>query len=139
MLVDVFHWFDKSNQRKNTLEEFCEFMGQEYKKIIKYVFTCWLSLESSVTWCLKLYPSLKPYFLSVDKKGNQRFDRLFGKFSDPMTEIYMYFYQFSLQPVIQFNLYLQQEDSLISKLHAQFHCHLCDFTIYFIKALLQWL
>ena len=49
MLVDVFHWFDKSNKRKNTLEEFCEFMGQEYKKIIKYVFTCWLSLESAVT------------------------------------------------------------------------------------------
>lgn len=68
MLVDVFHWFDKSNKRNNTLEEFCLFMVQEYKKIIKYVSTHWLSLESAVTQCLKLYPSLKSYFLSVDKK-----------------------------------------------------------------------
>ena len=36
-LVDIFHWFDKINKRINTLEEFCEFMEQEYKKIIKYV------------------------------------------------------------------------------------------------------
>ena len=32
MLIDVFHWFDKSNKRKNTLQEFCEFMEKEYKK-----------------------------------------------------------------------------------------------------------
>ena len=67
MLVDVFNWFDKSNKRKNILEEF---MVQEYKKIIKYVSTHWLSLESAFTQCLKLYPSLKSYFLSVDKKSN---------------------------------------------------------------------
>ena len=87
MLVDVFQWFDKSNKRKSTLEEFREFMEQEYKNIIKYVFTRRLSLEPPDTRCLKLYPSLNSYFLSVDKKGNQRFDRLFGKFSDPMTEV----------------------------------------------------
>ena len=44
MMIDVFHWFHKSNKRKNTLEEFCKFMEQEYKKIIKYVSTRWLSL-----------------------------------------------------------------------------------------------
>ena len=32
MLVDVFHWFDKSSKRKNTLKDFCKFMEQEYKK-----------------------------------------------------------------------------------------------------------
>ena len=31
MLVDVFHWFDKSSKRKNTLEELCTFIKQEYK------------------------------------------------------------------------------------------------------------
>ena len=67
MLVDVFHRFDKSNKRKNTLKEFCEFMEQEYKKIIKLLSTRWLSLESTVTRCLKLYLSLKSYFLSVDE------------------------------------------------------------------------
>ena len=55
MLVDVFQWFDKSNKRKSTLEEFREFMEQEYKNIIKYVFTRRLSLESPDTRCLKLF------------------------------------------------------------------------------------
>ena len=32
MLIDAFHWFDKSNKRKNTVQEFCEFMEKEYKK-----------------------------------------------------------------------------------------------------------
>ena len=46
MQIDVFHWLDKSSKRKNTLEEFSEFMEEEYKKIIKYVSTRQLSLES---------------------------------------------------------------------------------------------
>ena len=32
MLVDIFHWFNESSKRKNTLEEFCEFVGQDSKK-----------------------------------------------------------------------------------------------------------
>ena len=127
-----------------------------------------MSLQSTVTLCLKLYP-----------KGNQGFARLLGKFSKPVTEVYMYFYQFLLQSFIRFNFYLQREDPLISKLYAQIHrflkdfackfvkirdvkncrniSHLkykdppcqkegkscmifqCDFTIYFIKALILWL
>ena len=98
MLGDAYHWFDKSSKRKNTLEEFfCKFMKHYYQKIIKYISTLWLSFESAVTRILKLYPSLlQSYFLSVDKKGNQRIERLFGKFSYAKTEVYMYFYQLSL-------------------------------------------
>ena len=107
--------------------------GKRTQKIIRYVSTHWLSLESAVTRCLKLYPSLKSYFLSVDEKGNWKFDRLFGKFSDPMIEVYMYFYQFSLQPFIRFNLYIHREDSLISKLHAQIQRFLKDIACKFVK------
>ena len=168
MFVDVYHWFDKSSKRKNTLKQFCEFMKQEYKKTIKHVSTCCMSLQSTVTLCLKLCP-----------KGNQRFAKLLGKFSNPVTEVYLYFYQFFLQPFIRPSFYLQREDPLISKLYAQIHrflkdfackfvkirdvkncrniSHLkykdppcqkegkrcvifqCDFTIYFIKALILWL
>ena len=90
-------------------------------------------MESAVAGCLKLYPLLKSYFLSVDQKGNQRFDRLFGKFSNPMTEFYMYFYQFSLQHFIRFNLYLQREDPLISELYAKIHRFLKDIACKFVK------
>ena len=131
-LVDIFHWFDKINKRINTLEEFCEFMEQEYKKN-NQVFIFSISLESAVTQCLKLYPSLKSYFLSVEEKDNQRFDKLFGKFKNPMTDVYMYFYQFSLQPFIRFNLYLQREDPLVSKLQAQIYRFLKNIACEFVK------
>ena len=49
-LVDLYHYFDKSSKRKVTLEEFCLFCEQEYRKIIKYVSTTWLSLEAAVTF-----------------------------------------------------------------------------------------
>ena len=120
-LVNVCHYFDKSSKRKGTLNEFCKFMEQEHKKIINYVSTCWLSLESAATRCLEQYPLLKFCFLSEDKIGFQRFDKLFGKFSNLMTEVLMYFYQFLLQPFIRFNFYFQQEDLLISELHAAIH------------------
>ena len=121
MLVNVYHYFDKSSKRKGTLNEFCKFMEQEYKKTINYISTCWLSLESAVTRCLEQYPLLKFCFLSEDKIGYQRFDKLFWKFSNLMTEVLMYFYQFLLQSFIRFNFYVQQEDPLISKLHAEIH------------------
>ena len=121
MLVNVYHYFDKSSKRKGTLNEFCKFMEQEYKKTINYISTCWLSLESAVKRCLEQYPLLKFCFLSEDKIGYQRFDKLFWKFSNLMTEVLMYFYQFLLQSFIRFNFYVQQEDPLISKLHAEIH------------------
>ena len=66
-LVDLYHYFDKSSKRKVALEEFCLFCEQEYRKIIKYVSTRWLSLEAAVTRSLKIYPSLRSYFLSADE------------------------------------------------------------------------
>ena len=53
-LVDLYHYFDKSSERKVTVEEFCLFCKQEYRKIIKYVSTRWLSLEAAVTRSLIL-------------------------------------------------------------------------------------
>ena len=100
---------------------------------IKHGSTCFLSLESALTRCKKLYPLLKSWFLSVHKKVNEWFDRLFGKFSNLVTEFYMYFYRFLLQHFIWFNLYLQWEDSLTSKLHAQIHCFLEDIACKFVK------
>ena len=38
-LVDLYHYFDKSLKKNVTLEEFCLFCKQEFRKIIKYVST----------------------------------------------------------------------------------------------------
>ena len=80
--------------------------------------TRWLSLESAVSRSLKIYPSLKSYFLSEDNAA-PRFVRLKEHFEDQMTEVYLRFYQSALQPVIKLNLKLQRDEPLISRLHGE--------------------
>jgi len=118
LLVDLFYWFDKSTKRKVELEEFCSFCDQDYRKIVKHVNTRWLSLECAVTRTLRMYQALCSYFLSQEAQPN-RLERLIEWFTDPMTEVYLYFYQYALQSFVNFNKYLQREDPLISKLHDE--------------------
>ena len=99
------------------LESFCQFRDQEYKRIIKFISTSWLSLEAAVGRVLRLLLSLKSYFLSEEDKS-PRFERLCEHFENPMLEAYLLFYQFSLKVFIKLNLLLQREDPLISRVHG---------------------
>ena len=89
------------------LELSCQFRDEEYKRIIKYISTIWLSLEATVGRALRLLPSLTSYFLSQEDKS-PRFERLREHFENPMLEAYLLFYQFSLKVFIKFNLLLQR-------------------------------
>ena len=112
IVVDLYYWFDHSSKRKNLLVEYSGFCDQEYHQVIKYASTRWLSLEKCVTHALQQYESLKSYFLS-EKSSQARFKRLQAAFHDPMTEVYLLFYQSALQIFIQLNQFLQRGDPLI--------------------------
>lgn len=117
-MVDLYYWFEKSTKRKNCLRSYCEFCDQEYRSIIKNVSTRWLSLETAINRCLKQYPSLKSYFLSENETA-ARFQRLNRLFEDPMTEIYLLFFQ-SILPTLNYaNKFLQREEPLIHLLQPQ--------------------
>ena len=118
LMVDVFYWFNYSTKRKAVLAEYAEFCDQEYKKILKYVSTRWLSLEQAITRVLKQYVSLRSYFLSEDDEGQLRFQRLKRAFSNPMTEVYLLFYQSALQIFINLNLFLQRQGPLIGSVSS---------------------
>ena len=66
---------------------------QEYKRIIKYISTRWLSLKAAVGPALRLPPLLTSYFLSEEDKS-LRFERHREHFENPMLEAYLLFYQF---------------------------------------------
>lgn len=117
LVVDIFYWFDRSTKRKSKLAEYTYFCDQEFRKIIKHVSTRWLSLEKAVTRILQQYASLKSYFLSEDEPVS-RFKRIQTAFSNPMTEVYLMFYQSALQVFIQLNLFLQREDPLIGAVNS---------------------
>ena len=53
VVVDLYYWFNKSTKRKSLLEEYCCFCDVEYRQVVKYVSTHWLSLEAAVERALK--------------------------------------------------------------------------------------
>ena len=64
----------------------------EYSKVIKFVSTRWLSFEFCVSRELKKYKGLKTSFLSEGMR-DKRFQRFQEAFSNPMLEVYLFFYQ----------------------------------------------
>ena len=64
LLVDLYFYFDYSLKRKILLLEFCDFCNQDFYKIFKFHSVRWLGFATCIERILKLYPSLKSYFLS---------------------------------------------------------------------------
>ena len=97
LLVDIYFHFDYSSKRKNLFVEFCSFCDQDYSKIIKFHSVRWLGLSTCIERTLKLFPSLKSYFLSQKseirdgEKQLSRQNRLIVAFKDEMLEVYLTF------------------------------------------------
>ena len=64
----------------------------------------------------KKYEGLKSYFLS-ENFPDARFKRLRRSYTNPITEIYLLFYQASLPCFTNFNKFLQREDPVIYQLY----------------------
>ena len=75
---------------------------------MKHVSTCWLSLETTVESVLKLYSGLHSYFAS-ESCSQARFLQLQALFADPLTEVYLTFFQSVLPVFNHFKLFLQRE------------------------------
>ena len=91
LVIDLYYWFEKSTKCKNELRSYCRFCDQDYREIVKHVSTRWLSLEIAVQRTLKQLPSLTSYFKS-ESESQARFKRLQNAFSDPLTEVYLFFF-----------------------------------------------
>ena len=72
----------------------------------------WLSLERAVYRILQLYYSLQSYF-KYESESQARFKRLVVAFEEPMTEVYLLFYESVLCTFTHVNIFLQREDPSI--------------------------
>ena len=118
MAVDVFYYFDHSTKRKGEFREYAQFCDIEYHKMLKYVSTRWLSLQTSIERMLKQYSALRSYFLSQDEnESDRRLSRLQGLLNDPMTEVNLLFYQSVLPVFTKSNLLLQRDSPCIHFLY----------------------
>jgi hypothetical protein len=120
LCIDLFYYFDKSTKRKQELLQFSNFCDQEYRGVIKHVCTRWLSLESSVERVLQQLPSLRSYFASQSNRV-PKVKCLDCILNDPRTEIHLLFMLHALQAFKDFNLLLQNQDSLIAVLGDESH------------------
>ena len=114
--VDLSYWFRNSSKRKSILKEFNEFCDEESANVIEHASTRWLSLEKCVIREIEKFEGIKSYFLS-EKFTDARFKRLRKTFEDPMTKVYLQFYQPTLPVSNTLNKLLQAEDPLIYRLH----------------------
>ena len=132
IFVDLYYWFDKSTKQKNQLSEFCDFCDVKYREVIKHVSTRWLSLELAVERALKVYAGLKSYFLSSEET-QPRFRRLKQHFENPLTEVYLMFYQAVLPSFTSINKFLQQETPCIHVIQEKLQSFLTTVLSMFVK------
>uniref|UniRef100_H3AWC3 Uncharacterized protein n=1 Tax=Latimeria chalumnae TaxID=7897 RepID=H3AWC3_LATCH len=122
-LIDLLHYFDKSTKRQASLKEYCGFCDQEYRKVLKYGATRWLSREVCIDRALKQYPTLQSYFASQPEvKSDPRLCRLQQYFADPKTEVYLLFYHSILPLFSDVNKLLQCEEPKIHLLRRELTC-----------------
>ena len=96
----------------------------QYRQLLKHTNVWWLSLESVIDRTLMQYPGLKSSLLSesnwiakvwiplppITDETNDRFQRLKQAYTQPLTEVYLLFYQSVLQI---FDKFLQSVDPII--------------------------
>ena len=75
-------------------------------------------MEQAVERALKQYESLKSYFRSENER-QPRFKRLHDLFEDPLTEVYLLFFQSVLPCFTHTNQFLQREEPLVHVLLPQ--------------------
>ena len=132
LTIDLFYWFDKSTKRKNGLQEYCKFCDHDYRAVVKHVSTRSLSLELAIQRTLKQFPGLTSYFKS-EHEQQARFKRLQKAFSDPMTEVYLLFFQSVMPSFTHCNMFLQREEPLIHVLQPQLTRMLRNILAKFVK------
>ena len=103
-------------------------------KSLNFISTCSLCLELCINQELKKYNGLKSYFQS-ENFADERFKHFQAVLNNPMTAIYLYFYQAVLPCFTNFNKLFQHKEPLIYKLHEAQQHFMSKLASRFIKSL----
>lgn len=79
-----------------------------------------------------MYQPLKSYFTSCGEK-QPRVKRLRALFENPMTELYLLFYQYVLTQFVEFSLFLQREEPFAHLLDEQMNSFLKKLLVKFVQ------
>lgn len=65
VVLKVYGHFSVSAKRRESLKEFCEFCGVEFREILRHVTTKWLSLNPAISRLMQSWAALRSYFISL--------------------------------------------------------------------------
>lgn len=95
-LIDgISQYFHIDIVRIEQFKDYCNFVNIEYKNILGFLKTHWLSLHPAVSRIIDLCPALKSYFMSQERCPTVL--RTF--FNDPVSLAWLYFIQSQLRVV----------------------------------------
>ena len=121
-LVDIFYYFDNNTERQALLKDYCEFCDQG----ILYNLEVWgysLAKQGSMHRpSMKQFPSLRSYFASQPElRGDPHLTRLQAYFANPLTEMYLLFFQSILPLFTNLNKVLQSDEPKIHIMLQMIH------------------
>ena len=86
IIYKTYQYFCIYTVRTEELNDYCNFVDAEYRKLLSHSVTRWLSLYPySLSRMLEMYPALQSYFTSIDKPPTvlKRF------YEAPLSELYL--------------------------------------------------
>ena len=68
VVLKIYSFFSSSAKLRESLKEFCEFCEIEFRELLRYITTRWLSLNPVVSRILQSWTTLKSYFISLGEE-----------------------------------------------------------------------
>ncbi|KAE9522707.1 hypothetical protein AGLY_016890 [Aphis glycines] len=118
LIRDIYTYMELSSKRQSEYKEFQVFVDAKPQKFLQASQTRWLSLHSCVKRILEQYKALKLYFEDehlIDNKASN----IHSVLSNPFTELYLNFLDFSLPILTNVNLAFQSESPQIHLIYSK--------------------
>lgn len=115
ILGKVFQYFHHFTVRVEELKTFCDFVEIEYKNVLGYSKTRWLSLEPALNRFIEMYDGLKSYFLSQNKCPNV----LLQFFNNRVSFVFLLFLKSQLKLFSHSILEIESEETTAFEVKSQ--------------------
>ncbi|KAL3831791.1 hypothetical protein ACJMK2_023495 [Sinanodonta woodiana] len=106
VLLDVYHYFNKSSSRQDRFKGDQELCGLEEKRMLKHVCTRWLSITRCLERMLKNWDALKVFF-SEEKKAKhslyakQKVESIFQFIKSPTNKLFGIFLKYVHKDILE--------------------------------------
>lgn len=138
LLIDIYFYLQNSSKRQHSFQLCQDIYGLKPHKILKYISTRWLSMHGCIERILQQWEPLLMYFcetneINKNEQENARYIKIKEKLENPITKAYLLFLENVLPLFLSANIFLQQDEPLIHKIHGTVNNLLMGLIVRFLK------